>query len=143
MKKRGKKDYRLCIFMHSGAYDRVHEGFSIANVCLATGGEVHMLFTYGALRRLCRGKTDRFILEKEPAPSIKEFKKHLRRGAVEAISGMLKMGKKFGRLKIYACTGAMSVMNISRGELIKEVDSTVGLVGFMGLVKEADLTLYI
>ena len=56
---------------------------------------------------------------------------------------MLKMGKKFGRLKIYACTGAMSVMNISRGELIKEVDSTVGLVGFMGLVKEADLTLYI
>ena len=62
---------------------------------------------------------------------------------METISGMLKMGKKFGRLKIYACTGAMSVMNISRGELIKEVDSTVGLVGFMGLVKEADLTLYI
>ena len=135
--------YRLCIFMHSGAYDRVHEAFSIVNVVLATGGEVHMLFTYGALKRLVKGQIDEMHLDGEPTPYAAELAKHLEGGAIESISEMLKTAKRLGSLCVYACSGAMAILNISREELIEEVDAVTGLVRFVALMKEADTTLYI
>ncbi len=134
--------YRACFFMHSGAYDRVHEAFAIANVILARGGEVYMLFTYGALRRLLKGRTDS-LDECEPTPFKEEFQKHLDRGSIESISEMLRMGKRLGRLKILACSGAMGMLNITREDLIDEVDQVTGLVAFLDIVKTANLTLYI
>ena len=58
-------------------------------------------------------------------------------------SGDGKGGKRFGCLRIYACSASMAILNIARGELIDEVDASLGMVGFMDLVREADLTLYI
>ncbi len=37
----------------------------------------------------------------------------------------------------------MAILNIARDELIDLVDSSMGLVSFLELVKEADTTLYI
>ncbi len=137
-----EETYRACFFLHSGAYDRIHEAFALANVILARGGEVYMLFTYGALKRLVKGKTDR-IDECEPTPFKEEFQKHLEKGSIETVLEMLRMGKRLGRLKILACSGAMGLLNISRDDLIEEVDQVTGLVAFMDIVKDANLTLYI
>ena len=134
--------YRACFFLHSGAYDRIHEAFALANVILAKGGEVYMLFTYEALKRLVKGKTD-LIDEPEPTPFGKEFRKHLEKGSIETILEMLRTGKRLGRLRILACSGAMGLLNITRDELIEEVDQVTGLVAFMDIVKDANLTLYI
>jgi hypothetical protein len=35
----------------------------------------------------------------------------------------------------------MAILNIARGELIDEVDASMGMVGFMDLVREADLDI--
>lgn len=139
----GKKDFRLCIFLHSGSYDRVYQALSITNVALATGGEVHIFFSYGALKRLVKGKTDDVAIEGEPAYFRDEIEKNLKRGTLDSISEMLSTAKRFGKLKIYACTGSMAVLNIARNELIDLVDSSMGLVSFMELVKGADKALYI
>lgn len=138
-----KKHYRYCIFLHSGSYDRVYQACSITNVALATGCEVYIFFSYGALKRLVKGKTDDVVIEGEAAPFKEEIEKNLKRGTIDTISEMLNLAKRFGRLKIYACTGSMAVLNITRNELIDLVDSSMGLVGFLQLVKEADQTLYI
>lgn len=138
-----KKNYRYCIFLHSGSYDRVYQACAITNVALATGCEVHIFFSYGALKRLVKGKTDDVVIEGEAAPFKEEIEKNLKRGTIDTISEMLSLAKRFGRLKIYACTGSMAVLNITRNELIDLVDSSMGLVGFLQLVKEADQTLYI
>ncbi|MEE9613727.1 MAG: DsrE/DsrF/DrsH-like family protein [Thermodesulfobacteriota bacterium] len=139
----GKKPYRLCIVLHAGSFDRVYEALAIANVEVARGGEAHVLFTYGALKRLRKGNTDLVVIEGEPAPFREEFEKALERGTTDSISEMIEMGKRFGGLKIYACSGAMGILNITRDELIDGVDASTGLVGFMDLVKEANLTLYV
>ncbi|MDO8426867.1 MAG: DsrE/DsrF/DrsH-like family protein [Deltaproteobacteria bacterium] len=139
----GKKDFRLCIFLHSGSYDRVYQALSITNVALATGWEVHIFFSYGALKRLVKGKTDDVVIEGEPAYFRDEIEKNLKRGTLDSISEMLSTAKRFGKLKIYACTGSMAVLNIARNELIDLVDSSMGLVSFMELVKGADKALYI
>ncbi len=139
----GKKDFRLCIFLHSGSYDRVYQALSITNVTLATGGEVNIFFSYGALKRLVKGRTDDISIEGEPDYFKADIEKNLKRGTLDSISEMLSLAKRFGRLKIYACTGSMAILNITRNELIDLVDSSMGLVGFMELVKGADKALYI
>lgn len=138
-----KKSYRYCIFLHSGSYDRVFQAMSIANVVLATGGEVHIFFSYGALRRLVKGRTDDAVIEGEPAFFKAEIEKNIARGTIDSITEMIDMGRRFGRLKIYACTGSMAILNIARDELIDAVDQSMGLVSFLQLVKEADQVLYI
>lgn len=50
---------------------------------------------------------------------------------------MIDTGKKLGRFRIYACSGSMAILNITRDELIEEVDESTGLVGFLNLVKDA------
>lgn len=138
-----KKDYRLCIILSSGAYEKVHEAMGIASVALARGGEVHVLFTYGAIGRLVKGMTDLVEMEGAPTPFAERFKKHVERGSIETISSMMRAGKQFGALSIYACSAAMAILSVSHDDLIPEVDSVTGLVRFMDLVRDADTTLYI
>lgn len=54
-KGKDKKRVGLAIIFHSGSYDRIHHGLSIALAALALGREVRLLFTYGALEYLSRG----------------------------------------------------------------------------------------
>jgi len=142
---KGKEErpYRCCLFFHSGSYDKVYQGLSIANVVIAKGGEAHLHFSYGALKRLVKGNTDTFVIDGEPAPFREEIEGHINRGTVDRISDLIRMGKQFGRLKLYTCSSSMAVLNIARDELIDDVDATTGMVNFLDLVKEADLTLYI
>ncbi len=137
------KGYRFCIFLHSGSYDRVFQAISISNVVLATGGTVHLFFSYGALKRLVKGKIDEVAVEGEPAPFKAEIEKNLKRGTLDTLSEMLDTAKRFEGFKIYACTASMAVLNIARNELMDIVDSSMGLVSFLELVKGADKTLYI
>lgn len=137
------RQYKLCLFVHSGSYDKVYQALSLANTTLAKGGEVHALFAYGALKRLVRGKTDDLVVEGEPAPFFEELRKNIERGSMEKISDLIDMGKRFGRLKLYACSGSMAILNITRDELIDEVDTVTGLVRFTEIAMDADLALYI
>lgn len=134
------KNYRLCIFLHSGSYDRVYQAVSITNVVLAMGGEVHIFFSYGALKRLVKGKMDELQAEE---PFRKEMEKNIKRGTIDSISEMLTTAKRFGRVNIYACTASMAVLNIARDELVDLVDCSMGLVSFLELVKGAQHALYI
>ncbi|MBI2411758.1 MAG: DsrE/DsrF/DrsH-like family protein [Deltaproteobacteria bacterium] len=137
------KEKRYCIFLHSGSYDRVYQSMSITNVALATGYEVHIFFSYGALKRLVKGNTDKVVIEGEPVFFKEDIERNLKRGTLDSISEMIETAKRFGRLKIYACTGSMAVLNIARDELIEHVDMSMGLVYFLNLVKDAEQVLYI
>ncbi|MFQ5736524.1 MAG: DsrE/DsrF/DrsH-like family protein [Thermodesulfobacteriota bacterium] len=138
-----KRIERLCIFLHSGSYDRVYQAMSITNVVLATGGEAYLFFSYGALKRLVKGRTDDVVIEGEAAPFKDDLERNLKRGTLDSISEMIDTARRFGRVKIYACTASMAVLNIARNELEDVVDASMGLVAFLDLVKDADQTLYI
>jgi len=138
-----KKTFRCCIYLHSGSYDRVHQAISISNVVLATGGEVHIFSSYGALKRMVKGNTDEVEIPGEPTPFKAEMEKNLERGTLDPISEMVEVAKRFGEFKLYACTASMAVLNITRDELIDEVDASMGLVSFQELIKDADQVLYI
>ena len=136
----GKSDngFILCIFVHSGTCERVESALTIANVALAMDGEVHMLFVYDALRQLVRA--DEASLEK---PLAQPLHRQLEEGHMASLRDMIALGKRFGRLYIYACANSMGTQDVARNELIDEVDRSMGLVEFLRIVRQATTTLYI
>lgn len=120
----------LGIIFHSGFYDRLHHGISIALAALALNRDVKLFFTYRALEYLKKKEAPVLKLDKE----VKEYKdiieKNIERGHLQKVSDLITQMNVMGA-KLYACTSSMALLNISRSELIKEVNKSIGITKFL------------
>ncbi len=119
----------LSIIFHSGSYDRIYHGFSIVLVALALGREVRCFFTYWALEYLVKGKSV-FQLNEEGQTHRKILEEHMKKGHIQKISELLTQAKSLDA-KFCVCTNSMGLLNISRDELVNEVDKSMGLTTFL------------
>lgn len=126
----GEEKKGLSIILHSGSYDRIYHGLSIALAALALGRKVRLFFTYWALGYLRQDKSSLFKLDKEGEVHREILKKHIKKGHILKITELLAQAKAVGA-KIYACTNSMGLLNISRGELVREVDKSMGITTFL------------
>ena len=133
-------DNLITIILHSGAYDRVSYALSIAQAALASDMEVHMMLTYGGLRRFTRGHLTEMADETPPTVQA-DMKWGLEIGAIQPLDEQLAEAKKLG-LKIYACPNAMATLNIPLRELL-EIDEVMGLPAFLQLANKANIHWYI
>ena len=113
----------LGIIFHSGAYDRIYHGFSIALAALALGRDVRLFFSYWALEYL-----------KKKGPPVFELESGSKMHK-EIIADHVAQVKQMGA-KVYACTNSMGILNIARDELIAEVDKAMGLTTFLTETKD-------
>ena len=125
MKKKG-----LGVIFHSGSYDRLYHGFSLALAASALGREVRLFFSYWALEYLKKDGLAGFRLDNEGKKHKEIIEKNIERGHLEKISELIRQSKAMG-VKIYACTSSMGLLNIVRHELIPEVDKSMGLTTFL------------
>lgn len=131
----------IAIILHSGSYDRVSYGLSLAIAGLAIGMQAHILLTYGALRRFVKGRLE--DLDEETESQVKgAISRGLATGGLVSLEAQLADARKLG-LKIYACANAMANMNIARPELREEVDEVMGLVTFLKFARTATINWYI
>lgn len=128
----------LGIIFHSGYYDRLYHGLSIALAGLALGREVKFFFTYWALEYLKKDKSSEIELDKEAAIHKKILDKNIKDGHMQKIPELFSQAKAMGA-KFYACTNSMGLLNISRDELIKEVDKSMGITTFLTETNEYQL----
>jgi len=132
---------KVAVIINSASYDRVAYALTIAVTSAALGKEVHVLFTYGAVRRLVKGETDR--VEEETDAWIREnVKVGVVAGSIQKISEMLRDLKKFGG-KVYGCVSAMAFHDVTKDELIEEVDMVTGITAFLEIAKGASMVLYV
>jgi len=131
----------VAIVLHSGSYDRAIYALSLATVALAMGRPVYMLLTYGGLLRFTRGRLEDMD-EDTPAAIGEALERGLARGSIVPLAEALANAKRLG-LKLYACSNALANLNISRDELVEEVDEVVGLVTFMKFAQGAAINWYI
>lgn len=120
----------LGIIFHSGSYDRLHHGISLALAALALGRDVKFFFTYWALEYLKKKQMPGFKLDREAKEHKKIIDKNLERGHLQEISKLISQSKAMAA-KFYACTASMGMLNISRDELIEEVDKSMGITTFL------------
>ena len=132
---------RITIILHSGSYDRASYALSLATVALAVGKPVYMLLTYGGLLRFTRGRLEDMD-EDTPAAIGAALERGLARGGIAPLASSLANAKRLG-LKLYACPSAMASLNISRDELVEEVDEVVGLATFIKFAHGAAINWYI
>lgn len=131
---------RVGIIINNPSFDGVSYALTIASMSAANLKEVHVLFTYGAIRRLLKGKTD--VIEEETNTWIrKDLEQGLKSGHIKKISEMIFYLKGFGG-KIYTCTSAMAFHNIANNDLIEEVDETIGILTFLEKTEGATM-LYV
>ena len=125
----------LGIIFHSGAYDRIYHGFSIALAALALGRDVRLFFSYWALEYLKKKGPPVFELESGSKMHKEIIEKNMKKGHLQKISDHVAQVKQMGA-KVYACTNSMGILNIARDELIAEVDKAMGLTTFLTETKD-------
>lgn len=128
----------LAIILHSGSYDRLYHGLSIALAALALGTEVRLFFTYWALEQLKTTKKLPQKLDKEAKAHQEILEKNIKKGHMQEIPELLAQAKVMGA-RFYACTQSMGLLNISRNELVKEVDKSMGITTFLTETKGRQL----
>ena len=131
---------RLSVIINSPSYDRIYYALTIASMSAAQLKEVHVLFTYGAVLRLVKGKAND-VGEETDVWIRKDVKRGLENGSIKKISEMISYLKGFGG-KIYACVAALAFHNITKDDLIEEVDEITGISTFLEKT-EGSIMLYV
>lgn len=128
----------LGIIFHSGSYDRIHHGFSIALAALALGRETKLFFSYWALGYLKKDGAPELKLDSEAQEAKEMIKKNRQKGHLQGPDELIAQAKAMGA-KLFVCTHSMGILNIARDEFIIEVDKSMGLTTF--LTETADYQL--
>ena len=131
----------VTLILHSQDYDRASYALSIALVALSSGKDVHILLTFGGLRRFIKDNIDK--IGDETSPDIgNSLKQMLQAGIFQPITTQLANAKEMG-LKLYACPNAMAALNIGLADIVDEVDEVMGLAAFMNIARSASVSWYI
>ena len=120
---------RLAVFLHDGAYDRIHQGLSIAASAVAVGRRADVFFFWWALERLAADRLDEpdFTGEREAIadrfdslrmPTLRQLLQHLRES---------------GLCTVYACSGSLNLLGITPADMENRVDQIVGWTTILAL----------
>ena len=109
----------VAVFLHSGSYDAVHQGLSIAASAISSEREVELYFFWFALERLIRGPLDLPDLREDVADEME------RRG-VPTLRQLLEVVRSSGKARIFACSGSLAALGLEPAEVEPAVDQIVG-----------------
>lgn len=125
--------------INSEEFQRVSYALSIAKVATALEMDVHMLFTFGGLKRLIKDKSDELgnISDKDIRDNLL---KALEKGSVSKLSDDIADAKRIG-VKIYACVSSMNILNLTQEKLIDDV-KLIGLSEFL-VLSIGSMTYYV
>ena len=157
------EDAQKCsIIVFSGDMDKVFAAFIIATTAAAMGMETTMFFTFWGLKAIQkgnptgsglfgkmlsvmnRGGIDRLGPSKFNFGGLGRwlFKKMMKDQNVATLPEMLQLAID-SDVKFLACLMSMDVMEISREDLIDEVDDVVGAATFILEAQQSDIQLFI
>ncbi len=157
------EETRKCsIVVFSGDMDKVFAAFIIGTTAAAMGMETTMFFTFWGLKAIQkgtptgsgffgkmmgvmnRGGIDRLGPSKFNFGGMGRwmFKKMMAEQNVATLPEMLQMAIDMD-VKLLACLMSMDVMEISRDDLIDEVDDVVGAATFIAEAEGSEINLFI
>lgn len=111
---------KVCIFLHRGEYDAMHQGLSIAAAAVSTGRPVELYFFWWALERLVRGGLDEPELARDDVAATMELR------AVPTLRQLLDVVRDSGRATLFACTGSMASLGLTPPDVEPKVDQLIG-----------------
>ncbi len=106
--------------------------------------EADLFFTFYGLKLLKKGGADKAKIKFPPLLrniGTKVFKKKLKKVGYDDPSEMLKTLVETGKVRLWACTTTMQLMDIKKEDLIDEVEGIVGAATFLDIAADAQHVL--
>jgi peroxiredoxin family protein len=115
----------LAVFLHSGDYERMHQGLAAAAAAVASGRKVHLFFFWWALQRLADDALDE-PREGEFGPGREAVVERFERRGLPTLRQLLAVLRESGLCTLNACTGSMAALGLEPVGMDERVDRYVG-----------------
>jgi len=138
-----EKKQKIAFVVHSGSLDKLYPVLMLASTGGAMDAEVHLFFTFWGLDAVKKGGLDKAKLPRVMSLGTGIMKGKIKKVGIPSLRELLEMCRETGNVKIYACSTTMELMDVSKDELIPEVDEIVGAATFLEIAMDADVQMFI
>ncbi len=138
---KGKK--KFVIFAHSGTYDKLYQIITLAITAASMGKETYIFLFFWALKRFVHEEFDVTKLSAEFGDEGKRLSKRMQEINPISIKELLRDVRAMGNLKLYACTGAVKLMELEESLVRYQVDDILGLTTLLEIADGAETQLFI
>jgi peroxiredoxin family protein len=122
---------RVAIFLHDGAYDRVHQACSIAAAAASSGRDVQLFLFWWALDGLLAGAFEHPRFDGE-GRAVEAAQDAFEKGAPTA-AALLAAARETGHCTVYACSASAALLGRRQDEIAGKVDLVVGWTAILSL----------
>lgn len=137
------KDKKFIIFLHTGNYEKLYQAVMLAVTAASMGTRVYIFLFFWALRKFATDKLDVIDLHPGMQEEDRRLLEAVPRGQPDMLKGLLSEVGRMGNLEIYACSGAVKLMELDE-ELVKsKVDDIIGLPTMLKMAEGAETQLFI
>ncbi|HCF59461.1 MAG TPA: hypothetical protein DFS52_15890 [Myxococcales bacterium] len=112
---------RVAVFLHSGDYDRVQQGLSIAVSAASAGREADVFFFWWALDRLIRDDLDTPVF-----PGHEDLEEEFVERGFPTLRQLIEAARESGKVRLYACSGSLAILGKTAQAVQGKVDDLVG-----------------
>ena len=131
---------KLAYIVAKGNFEELMMSIILTMTGSAMDVEADIFFTFYGLNLLKKGGADKAKIKYPPilrTLGTKIFKKKLEKVGYEKPSEMLKKIVETGKVRLWACTTTMELMNVKKEDLIDEVEGIVGAATFLDMAADA------
>ncbi len=137
------KEKKFILFLHSGTYDKLYQAVMLATTAASMGNKVYIFLFFWALRKFVNGKIDVIDFPADIQDDEKRLLEAIPQGNSNMLKELLDEVGMMGNLEIYACSGAVKLMELDE-ELVKsKVKDIIGLPTMLKMAEGAETQLFI
>lgn len=134
---------KFILFLHSGAYDKLYQAIMLAVTAASMGNSVHIFLFFWALRRFVNDELDEVTFPVDISTEERRLLEAIPQGNATMLKEILEEVGSLGNLKIYACSGAVKLMELEEELVKRKVDDIIGLPTMLKMAQGAETQLYI
>lgn len=138
-----KNKKRFVIFAHSGTYDKLYQIVTLAITAASMGRETYIFLFFWALKRFVNEEFDPARLAAECGAEGEKLLKRMQAINPISLKELLRDVRAMGNLKVYACTGAVKLMELEESQVRTKVDDILGLTTLLEIADGAETQLFI
>ncbi len=137
------EDKKFVLFLHSGNYEKLYQAVMLAITSASMGSKVYIFLFFWALRKFVSDKIDVIEFPDGMNEEDKRLLEAVPQGQPDMLKELLSEVSKMGNLEIYACSGAVKLMELDE-ELVKsKVKEIIGLPTMLKMAEGAETQLFI
>jgi peroxiredoxin family protein len=137
------KEKKFVLFLHSGNYEKLYQAVMLAITSASMGNKVYIFLFFWALRKFVTDKLDVIEFPDGMHEEDKRLLEAVPQGQPNMLKELLSEVSKMGNLEIYACSGAVKLMELDE-ELVKsKVKEIIGLPTMLKMAEGAETQLFI